>query len=1355
MSTNGTRHRRTSVSSTTSTRSWRVPLAKQPPRTQLSAVFAEFEPSRSPSNQSASALLEARFVSSSPSQNALSTSPSPSVDNARLSSSYQSSPNMESLNTPVESPSKINPVGSPVPSSRSGWFSRGRQSTQRHISLVGDADSVSPPADRQERPPSTPMNISDSSKSPEALPIPSGQPAAGVAPQTIAPQAVDLQSTQNPTTPSIVVEAPTKKRQNSIGGGWFSTSGRSKAQKLQTSNPIAEAQPTQNRPSISSTSALTSSAPKVVEPVVEATVVPPVKADTTKVPSTKPASSSSSRWFSRTPQERLATPSKALEQKPIPTPEVQISEPSNTNPPISQPIPLPATNNPIQETTSSAAASPSRSSWFGSFRGRGTPQPVVPAPNELGVTIGTEPSVMIASGNNSVQPSPSLRSIDLPQDVPLADSIIDESMMATVTPMSFAQAQSQNQSSKPAVPSSWFRLGSKRNSITPSVDSTVPSLPPSPKREFLQPLTTLVPVSNASVTSLGSSSARYTLTLPLLGKPKMDLKQTLKGVVEVTGVEGLTATPSRANHQISNEVIAVEVVPDPETIQSTQGSSAASIASSYQPPPSSASWWPFWSGAPPAAPTEGSSNPSQLNTSDLGNIPPAAPSSVAGDSHIASSSGSIQEESQQAEVPPVPSSASWFGFWPWGAEGAEPPTQPTKTEAELIKEEALARGNQPSSLPTSPGTVVPDQPTPRPDSEQNPLAQDMIDNRASWASFFSLRAAHGAKKVTVQGEFEEEVMEIDVNAEVPPSATQAHSVSVTATPAIVGKKVAGIIASGTSTPLSKPRSSSAGPGRRDPPKPPLTDSDSIRQKVVSGSNTTKRSSSATPSKRSLPPPAVPKAPNMILPTFGDTFYTLPRALPPHTRPTTLKKVGRLVSGVLGITSSGGGQVPNDEMREWQARSGANVPRSYEGLRSARDVGKDLPRVGEVLGIQDVGRIRDCKRVAILGVHGWFPGTIMRTLLGEPTGTSPKFASMMENAVKKFMEKQGVTLEKITSMPLEGEGTIEKRVEKLYQNFLANKEWVEDLHEADVVFVATHSQGSIVSTQLLDRLIADGHIRTSKNWELVKATMDTAIGGIGITIPPVKPPQRVCCLALCGIHLGPLLYLGTSSIVNPYIQYFESAAAKELFEFQETETEVSKKYIDALENVLDHGTKFVYVASLDDQVVPIYSGIFTAVNHPRILRALYIDGDAYNTSDFLSNLLVLLLRLRNAGIDDGGLLTHLSEATAGSLSGVGHSSAYLDPGAYDLAVRFLFETSDALGDEPKFEFEPFSAKASRNDYEIPWALRGLIADPRCQELFGKEIAELRNAFDDWQPRTTVLKDVRKKLEPIRGRRSSKL
>lgn len=111
---------------------------------------------------------------------------------------------------------------------------------------------------------------------------------------------------------------------------------------------------------------------------------------------------------------------------------------------------------------------------------------------------------------------------------------------------------------------------------------------------------------------------------------------------------------------------------------------------------------------------------------------------------------------------------------------------------------------------------------------------------------------------------------------------------------------------------------------------------------------------------------------------------------------------------------------------------------------------------------------------------------------------------------------------------------------------------------------------------------------------------------------------------------------------------------------------------------------MYIASLNDQVVPIYSGLFTAVSHPRILRALYIDNDAYqyvpfvankvskivadlttfiSSSDFLSNLLILLIRILNAGLSDRGLLAHLSEATAGTLSGIGHSTAYEELATY--------------------------------------------------------------------------------------------
>lgn len=67
---------------------------------------------------------------------------------------------------------------------------------------------------------------------------------------------------------------------------------------------------------------------------------------------------------------------------------------------------------------------------------------------------------------------------------------------------------------------------------------------------------------------------------------------------------------------------------------------------------------------------------------------------------------------------------------------------------------------------------------------------------------------------------------------------------------------------------------------------------------------------------------------------------------------------------------------------------------------------------------------------------------------------------------------------------------------------------------------------------------------------------------------------------------------------------------------------------------------------------------------------------------------------------------------------------------------------------ELRLNPFEPRAPRNDYNIPWALRGLIEDRRIGTLFGHELAELRIAFDKWQPKTTILREVRKKLEPVR-------
>ena len=105
--------------------------------------------------------------------------------------------------------------------------------------------------------------------------------------------------------------------------------------------------------------------------------------------------------------------------------------------------------------------------------------------------------------------------------------------------------------------------------------------------------------------------------------------------------------------------------------------------------------------------------------------------------------------------------------------------------------------------------------------------------------------------------------------------------------------------------------------------------------------------------------------------------------------------------------------------------------------------------------------------------------------------------------------------------------------RLYAGLLGNREWMDDIHAADAILVSTHSQGSIVSTHLLDRLIGDEHIRTARN-SVVLAPAGSFPSASGMDTAPAPRPQKVCCLAMCGIHLGPLRYLSTP-LIQPYFQ----------------------------------------------------------------------------------------------------------------------------------------------------------------------------------------------------------------------------
>lgn len=98
-----------------------------------------------------------------------------------------------------------------------------------------------------------------------------------------------------------------------------------------------------------------------------------------------------------------------------------------------------------------------------------------------------------------------------------------------------------------------------------------------------------------------------------------------------------------------------------------------------------------------------------------------------------------------------------------------------------------------------------------------------------------------------------------------------------------------------------------------------------------------------------------------------------------------------------------------------------------------------------------------------------------------------------------------------------------------------------------------------------------------------------------------------------------------------------------------------------------------------------------------------------------------------------------------MTGAGHSNAYEDPGAYSWAVKYLLSTDSPSGDTlPPLKVEDFSMREAKNDYELPWILRGVMDDPAVKHLFDAEIAELKENILSWQPTTRALKDIKKRV-----------
>lgn len=204
--------------------------------------------------------------------------------------------------------------------------------------------------------------------------------------------------------------------------------------------------------------------------------------------------------------------------------------------------------------------------------------------------------------------------------------------------------------------------------------------------------------------------------------------------------------------------------------------------------------------------------------------------------------------------------------------------------------------------------------------------------------------------------------------------------------------------------------------------------------------------------------------------------------------------------------------------------------------------------GKGQDVRHVSRAKEplhVKRALAIGVHGYFPVPFIRSVLGQPTGTSIRFSNMAAEAIRKYTESHGYSCE-IEKIALEGEGRITERVDLLWRLLL---NWMEEIRKADFVMIACHSQGVPVGIMLVAKLIQFGCLDA----------------------------KRVGICAMAGVNLGPF---------PDYRSRWISGSAGELFEFALPSSKVSQEYESALKCALDFGVRISYIGSIDDQLVSL-------------------------------------------------------------------------------------------------------------------------------------------------------------------------
>lgn len=768
-------------------------------------------------------------------------------------------------------------------------------------------------------------------------------------------------------------------------------------------------------------------------------------------------------------------------------------------------------------------------------------------------------------------------------------------------------------------------------------------------------------------------------------RPRLGSQEKLKGL------DGAEESKGGAVEAVERKLSVEEAPLPPEPPIESTGDDSKSIASSYQRPQSGAwfGWWTRPDGYDSDRPKAGDSD-KQFDEATSTPLPgtPNNENEASNPTPEAATDAIETGPSLQPEMSvPKGSTRSWFSGW----------TSRQNQQAAMDEDATKNVERQaPEITVSADGT---------PESANDQAANDMEDKldqgerpaSSGWA-FWSADKPKSA--VPTPGATQKQIGELavaDTPSQSHPEAAQFNE----------QREI-----------KSKPKRTGSLLGRK------RTSSDKPEQSGESSSTTpipTSRSTTPVgglPAKEDIEPkpvqrgkPQVQTRPNLILPAFATTYPEVPN-------PSYLERVSQYVAETLRITD-------------------AKTPPSHVYKTPTK------PKIHKAIS---------------LGVHGFFPAAMIQKILGQPTGTSIRFANYGASAIKAWCEANQPEIKdvEIEKVALEGEGFVSDRVDTLWKLML---NWLSHLRQADFILVACHSQGVPVAILLIAKLIHLGCLSSN---------------------------ARIGICAMAGINLGPFL---------EYKSRLFGGSALELFDFCDNNSKVSRSYAESLDVCLRHGVRVTYVGSLDDQLVSLESSLHAPLSHPYVNRGLFVDGRLH-APNFLTHLLIFAIKLRNLGVSDHGLIRELSAPLAGSLvGGEGHSRVYDDPAVYRLAIDFALESSytyastssskstkDSAFDRRSSAasypsctaaansmrrgtmsedntlpgiganiapYQPPPNASNANPFYLPWAVRGMMEEESVKREMMDEVRELVKEFEEWKPTSKVLKDVKWRLEAVKG------